>query len=185
MLVLQIREHKRRCQTNSLQIQVCIIQALLLYCLVVMKRLRVTLIFLALFANIGFIQSSAASGAGQVGAQLLDVPPETKIKMLRIVLEDLFGTPAEIRAQFIVACDTREKLKRLPSEKVKHVSTSLPSTSSDVDSNLSKDAVLAAFCSAAVRKKIELALLEKPIPSSKEKQDVSPTTSKSITQRSQ
>ena len=126
-----------------------------------MSRLRLPLLSFALATTSGFAGSSLASGAGQVVSQMADVPPETKIKMLRVIFEDVFGTPEEIRTQFVAACNAREKATTSTKAKVTQVASSPAPKASEASKSLSKEATLTAFCAPPVRRSIESALTPK------------------------
>ncbi|WOB06953.1 hypothetical protein [Piscinibacter gummiphilus] len=119
------------------------------------------LLFLALAIALGFPSSASASGAGQVVSQMADVPPETKIKMLRVIFEDVFGTPEEIRTQFVAACNARNKAATPSTEKAQQIASSPAPKASDGSKSLSKEATLIAFCAPPVRRSIESALAPK------------------------
>lgn len=113
---------------------------------------------LLLVAASTFTANSFASGGGAVAVQMMNVPPETKIKMLRVIFEDVFGTPEELRAQFVAACNARQNTTS--------TAVSQPAAASAAASkSYSREATLAALCMPAARRGIESALSpKKPAP---------------------
>lgn len=114
---------------------------------------------MALFV-IGFSGRAVASGVGPLIADMADVPPETKIQMLRIIFEDVFGTPEEIKAQFVAACNARKPAAQSATSGVPGAAS--PKTKvPEAQKSISREATLAAFCAPTIRRGIESALTPK------------------------
>lgn len=113
---------------------------------------------LLLVVAVAFTPDGAASGAGQVVSQVADVPPETQVRMLRILLDDVFGTPEELRARFIAACQARSGAEATLTGSADQESTSGAPHPQGTSRSASRAATLAAFCAPAVRRGIEAAL---------------------------
>lgn len=106
---------------------------------------------------------TSAGDPGVIVRSVADAPPEAQVRMLKIVLGAVFGTPAEIKAEFIRECDARHKLAPVgtgPSAaKVAAPAASPPATAAAAQTpGLTKEAVLLALCAGPVRPRVEAAL---------------------------
>lgn len=106
-----------------------------------------------------FAPAATASGGGDVVKGLADMPPEAKIQVLRIIFEDLFGTPEELKVRFVEACNAR--MESTPeSQEAKGTPSGTVEITSETSASGSKwkEATLSALCVPAVRSRIEAAL---------------------------
>jgi len=136
--------------------------------------LQVFSVALLVFAA-GWPLCAQGSGTGQVIGDVANVPPETKVRMLRIIFEDVFGTPAELKAKFVAACDART-----PSA----ATASSPATASKAPEpasmSASRKATLAALCVPSVRRGVESALSFKEPASAAQAPAPSSATNKAL-----
>lgn len=79
-----------------------------------------------------------------------EAPPETQIAMLRIVLDDVLGTPEKLRASFTRACDTQAPAP----EDVQGNAASASSARPETASTKKKGLTLAALCARPVRERL-------------------------------
>ena len=132
-----------------------------------MKHIRFPFTRILLLATmVGLPAIAGASGSGQVVSQMADAPPETKIKMLRIIFNEVVGTAEELKTQFVAACNARQKALAQPAAQAGQGSAAPTLKASAPSKNLSKEATLAAFCVPAVRRGIESALTPNPAAAS-------------------
>ncbi|MYN25922.1 hypothetical protein [Duganella levis] len=92
-------------------------------------------------------------------AAVADAPPETQVRILKLVFNDMFGSRAELKAKFVAACQTREKAApaaaaAAPAKPAKPISEVAQQKAGE----LSQEAVLAALCSGPARRQVEAAL---------------------------
>jgi hypothetical protein len=107
---------------------------------------------LALAATLWAGPVRAGDPSAVVGA-VADAPPETQVRILRMVLKDMFGSRAELKARFIAACAERHAT-RVPDKSER----SLAAVAQEKAGELSRAAVLAALCSGPARARVEAAL---------------------------
>jgi hypothetical protein len=94
-------------------------------------------------------------------AAVADAPPETQVRILKIVFNDMFGSRAELNAKFVAACQAREKAAPAPvaaPAKPDKPAKPLSEVAQQKAEELSKEAVLAALCSGPARRQVEAAL---------------------------
>lgn len=94
-----------------------------------------------------------------------ELPPESQLEIVRIVLDDMFGTPEEVRVKFVAACDKRKTPSSAPPKSApeKKADESLASMMRARVAGASKEATLLALCAASVRPKIEAALVRETL----------------------
>ena len=108
---------------------------------------------------------SAPAQAGDPSAFIegvVNAPPEAQLKMLRIVLKDVFGSPDEVRANFSAACNKRQTPPSAPAKVLPEKKAAVPFTAAlqERAAGASKEATLMALCAAPVRAKIEASLAQ-------------------------
>lgn len=91
-------------------------------------------------------------------AAVADAPPETQVRILKIVFNDMFGSRAELKAKFVAACQAREKAAPAPLAAPAKPARPLSEAAQQKAGELSKEAVLAALCSGPARRQVEAAL---------------------------
>lgn len=91
-------------------------------------------------------------------AAVADAPPETQVRILKIVFNDMFGSRAELKAKFVAACQAREKAAPAPVAAPAKPAKPLSEAAQQKAGELSKEAVLAALCSGPARRQVEAAL---------------------------
>jgi len=92
---------------------------------------------------------------------IADAPPETQERALRIVFRSMFGSRAELKAQFIGACAERDK-----APVTNKTERPLAEVAQEKAGQLSRAAVLAALCNGPARAQVEAALTP-PAPGSR------------------
>lgn len=110
----------------------------------------IVLLILASLAHAGDPSSAVAA--------VTDAPPETQVRILKLVFNDMFGSRAELKAKFVAACQTREKAApaaaAAPAKPAKPISEVAQQNAGE----LSQEVVLAALCSGPARRQVEAAL---------------------------
>lgn len=91
-------------------------------------------------------------------AAVADAPPETQVRILKIVFNDMFGSRAELKAKFVAACQAREKATPAPVAAPAKPAKPLSEAAQQKAGELSQEAVLAALCSGPARRQVEAAL---------------------------
>ena len=96
------------------------------------------------------VGAQAGDPVGAVVQSMEKAPPEAQLRILKILMNDVFGTREEVLARFVEACNTRNKP---------------PARAQAIDQQFagaSKAAVMLALCAAPLRGKIEANLAPKP-----------------------
>jgi hypothetical protein len=91
-------------------------------------------------------------------AAVADAPPETQVRILKIVFNDMFGSRAELKAKFVAACQAREKAAPAPAATPAKLPKPLSEAAQQKAGELSQEVVLAALCSGPARRQVEAAL---------------------------
>ena len=123
-------------------------------------RLLVLLRPLAAVFILGGAGVTAPAVAGDPNAfakGVAELPPAQQLDIVRIILDDVFGSPDEIRVNFAAAC-TRRLQQPAPGVPEKKAALPLTSMLRAKMAGLSKDATLAALCAAPIRTKVDAAL---------------------------
>jgi hypothetical protein len=91
-------------------------------------------------------------------AAVADAPPETQVRILKIVFNDMFGSRAELKAKFVAACQAREKAAPASAAAPAKPAKPLSEVAQQKAGELSQEVVLAALCSGPARRQVEAAL---------------------------
>lgn len=94
-------------------------------------------------------------------------PPEAQVKIVRIILDDLFGTPQELKARLGRECSARQQRSTsdgsaTPPANAAAIQEAAPHSP---DESKSKEAILIAMCAGPIRRGIEHFLSFKPTES--------------------
>lgn len=110
-------------------------------------------------AGMGAPVPALAGDPSAFAKSVAELPPAQQLDIVRIILDDVFGSPDQIRANFAAAC-TRRQQQPAPAQGVPEKKPALPLTSMlrAKMAGLSKDASLAALCATPIRTKVDAAL---------------------------
>lgn len=123
-----------------------------------MRLMRFFGLWIWLFIPAKAMAGDPASLVREVG----DLPPEAQVRIVRVILDDLFGTPQELGANFINACKSLEVSESSPT-----TDKQSPHRKFRLDSgkvlDVAQTGSLHVLCTAPVRKAVLHALDWKPV----------------------
>lgn len=105
----------------------------------------------------GPVHADPGQAVAMTARALADAPPETQERALRIVFRSMFGSRAELKAQFLAACAERAKAPAAGTTE-----RPLADVAQEKAGQLSRAAVLAVLCSGPARAQVEAALTPPP-----------------------
>lgn len=119
--------------------------------------LRMGGVVLAAVVCAGPVRADPGQAIAMTAKAIADAPPETQERALRIVFRSMFGSRAELKAQFVSACAERDKAPA-PAQ----TERPLADVAQEKAGQLSRAAVLAALCNGPARAQVEAALTPPP-----------------------
>lgn len=110
-------------------------------------------------------------------------PPEAQVRIVRIIFDDLFGSPDELRAHFIASCNALSALK-IGNGEGKPDAQKNARLSTGKELGAKQTATLRVLCTAPIRKGVLEALNWKPSQETKQaNESISVAPSNTSTQR--
>ena len=119
------------------------------------SRIPRLFIFSAFLAQILRPSIATAGDPSYFVKGVAEAPPEVQIRMLRVIFDDLFGTPDEILQHLSIACSKREEKTCVRNATTTCTKPTDRNTPTGEATSKSKEVMLAGLCAGPIRSRIE------------------------------